>query len=90
MAGDFFGSWSELVCYVCSFVHDSRTLPAEQRDREPLGLALLRYGQLLANRRILGYSAGGFLYAGMFAYIAGTPLSISTITMVDAQEEGVR
>ncbi|WP_083558443.1 multidrug effflux MFS transporter [Syntrophotalea acetylenica] len=50
------------------------TLPAHNRNPEPLGRALLRYVELLKNRRLLGYlGAGGFLYAGMFAYVAGTP-----------------
>jgi len=50
------------------------TLPAQKRNREPLGRALLRYVELLKNRRLLGYlGAGGFLYGGMFAYVAGTP-----------------
>ena len=50
------------------------TLPAQNRNSEPLGRALLRYIELLKNRRLLGYlGAGGFLYAGMFAYVAGTP-----------------
>src|SRR5512133_506433 len=50
------------------------TLPAARRNQESLGRALARYGELLRDRRFLGYaSAGGFFYAGMFAYIAGTP-----------------
>lgn len=50
------------------------TLPVHSRNREPLGKALFRYLELLKNRRLLGYlGAGGFLYAGMFAYVAGTP-----------------
>ncbi|WP_321394763.1 multidrug effflux MFS transporter [uncultured Desulfuromusa sp.] len=50
------------------------TLPVHNRNPEPLGRALLRYVELLKNRRLLGYlGAGGFLYAGMFAYVAGTP-----------------
>jgi len=49
------------------------TLPAHSRNPEPLPRALLRYVELLKNRRLLGYlGAGGFLYAGMFAYVAGT------------------
>ncbi|MDB6174143.1 MAG: drug transporter protein [Chthoniobacteraceae bacterium] len=55
------------------------TLPAERRNHEPLFRALARYGELLLNRRILGYAgAGGFFYAGMFAYIAGTPFAYIT------------
>jgi len=50
------------------------TLPAHSRNTEPLHRALWRYAELLKNRRLLGYlGAGGFLYAGMFAYVAGTP-----------------
>jgi len=50
------------------------TLPVKSRNPEAFGKALLRYVELLKNRRLLGYlGAGGFLYAGMFAYVAGTP-----------------
>ena len=50
------------------------TLPPERRNPEPLGRALLRYVELLGNRRLLGYlGTGGFLYAGMYAYVSGTP-----------------
>ncbi|WP_084691847.1 multidrug effflux MFS transporter [Desulfobacter vibrioformis] len=50
------------------------TLPVQNRNSEPLGRAMLRYVEVLKNRRLLGYlGAGGFLYAGMFAYVAGTP-----------------
>jgi DHA1 family bicyclomycin/chloramphenicol resistance-like MFS transporter len=52
------------------------TLPAARRNQESLGRAMARYGELLRDRRILGYAgAGGFFYAGMFAYIAGTPFA---------------
>ncbi|GLK84708.1 multidrug effflux MFS transporter [Ancylobacter defluvii] len=52
------------------------TLPPAQRNPSPLGRAMLRYGELLRHRRLLGYAgAGGFFYGGMFAYIAGTPFA---------------
>lgn len=52
------------------------TLPAERRSQEPLSKALATYGQLIFDRRLLGYAgAGGFFYAGMFAYVAGTPFA---------------
>jgi MFS transporter, DHA1 family, multidrug resistance protein len=55
------------------------TLPAGRRNREPLGRALVRYGELLRHRRLLGYAgAGGFFYAGIFAYVAGTPFAYIT------------
>lgn len=66
------------------------TLPAERRNREPLGRALLRYFELLTNRRLLGYlGAGGFLYAGMFAYVAGTPFVYISYYHVPAQCYGL-
>ncbi len=66
------------------------TLPVERRSREPLGRALMGYGALLGDRRLLGYAgAGGFFYGGMFAYIAGTPFSYITYHHVPAQLYGL-
>jgi MFS transporter, DHA1 family, multidrug resistance protein len=37
------------------------TLPADRRNREPMGRALMRYGELLRQRPLVGYAgAGGF------------------------------
>jgi MFS transporter, DHA1 family, multidrug resistance protein len=66
------------------------TLPLERRNQEPLGRAIARYGELLGDRRILGYvGAGGFFYAGMFAYIAGTPFAYITYYQVPEQLYGL-
>lgn len=66
------------------------TLQADRRSREPLGRALLRYGELICNRRLVGYAgAGGFFYGGMFAYVAGTPFAYITYHHVPAQLYGV-
>ncbi|SCB11016.1 MFS transporter, DHA1 family, bicyclomycin/chloramphenicol resistance protein [Rhizobium multihospitium] len=52
------------------------TLDIERRNRQPLIHALAGYGSLLADRRLLAYAgAGGFFYAGIYAYIAGTPFA---------------
>ncbi|WP_037154273.1 multidrug effflux MFS transporter [Rhizobium freirei] len=52
------------------------TLSPERRNREPLIRALAGYRSLLADRRLLAYAgAGGFFYAGIYAYIAGTPFA---------------
>jgi DHA1 family bicyclomycin/chloramphenicol resistance-like MFS transporter len=52
------------------------TLDVERRSREPLMRALAGYGSLLTDRRLLAYAgAGGFFYAGIYAYIAGTPFA---------------
>jgi len=66
------------------------TLPATRRNQESLGRALARYGELLRDHRFLGYaSAGGFFYAGMFAYIAGTPFACITYYHVPEQLYGL-
>ncbi|MHC1479235.1 multidrug effflux MFS transporter [Frateuria aurantia] len=50
------------------------TLPPENRHPEPLSKALGGYRDLLRDPRLRAYiGVGGFYYAGMFAYIAGSP-----------------
>lgn len=50
------------------------TLPRERRASGGLGAALADYWGLLTDRHFLGYTlSANFVYAGMFAYIAGTP-----------------
>lgn len=52
------------------------TLAPERRLREPLSRAFATYGGLLRQPRLLGYAGvGGFLYGGIFAYVAGTPFA---------------
>lgn len=44
------------------------TLPREGRNAEPLARAFARYGELIRDRTLLGYTgAVGFFYAGTFA-----------------------
>ncbi len=55
------------------------TLPPERRNREKLGRAFADYRMLLGEPRVIGYiGAGAFFYAGLFAYIAGTPFAYIT------------
>ncbi|GFO67778.1 Bcr/CflA family drug resistance efflux transporter [Geomonas limicola] len=78
-----------IVTFVALFTI-SETLPAERRNHEPLGGAMARYGELLRDRRILGYlGTGGFFYAGMFAYVAGTPFTYITYYHVPEQLYGL-
>ena len=52
------------------------TLPTDRRNRAPLWRALASYGVLVRQRRLMGFAgAGGFFYAGIFAYVAGTPFA---------------
>ena len=66
------------------------TLPAERRNVESLVRAFARYADLLRDRSLVGYAlAGGAYYAGMFAYIAGTPFAYITYHHVPAQAYGL-
>ena len=54
------------------------SLPRERRsDRTPGSAAFAGYAALLGQRRLMGYAAAqaGFFYAGVFAYVAGTPFA---------------
>nr|WP_320012769.1 Bcr/CflA family multidrug efflux MFS transporter [uncultured Desulfobulbus sp.] len=66
------------------------TLPAARRNREHIGRAMIHYFTLLKNRRLLGYvGTGAFLYAGMYAYIAGTPFAYISYYHVPVQKYGI-
>ncbi|GAB6907410.1 Bcr/CflA family multidrug efflux MFS transporter [Desulfosarcina cetonica] len=66
------------------------TLPPERRGRESILRALAGYTALLRHHRLLGYAgAGGFLYGGMYAYVAGTPFAYITYYHVPAQFYGL-
>lgn len=66
------------------------TLPPLRRHDGRLSGAFARYAKLLTERRVLAYAgAGGFFYAGMFAYIAGTPFAYITYHHLPAQYYGL-
>jgi DHA1 family bicyclomycin/chloramphenicol resistance-like MFS transporter len=66
------------------------TLPVARRNQAPLSGVLFQYLGLLTQRRLLAYAgAGAFFYAGMFAYIAGTPFAYITYHHVPAQLYGL-
>ena len=65
------------------------TLPSARRNAEPLALAFARYGELVRRPALLGYAgAVGFLYAGTFAYVAGTPFAYISYHHVSPQLYG--
>jgi DHA1 family bicyclomycin/chloramphenicol resistance-like MFS transporter len=66
------------------------TLPVARRDGRPLANALTGYAALLRDRRLFAYAgAGGFFYAGMFAYIAGSPYAYIVVHHVPPQAYGL-
>ena len=65
------------------------TRPADSIASAGVGHALRVYGELLRDRRFLGYTlSGGFASAGMFAYITGSPQVFITLYGVPAQDYG--
>jgi DHA1 family bicyclomycin/chloramphenicol resistance-like MFS transporter len=78
-----------LCCLLLVLFGLPETLPPEQRTRAGLGQALTTYRRLLADRRFMGYAlAGGFVSAGMFAYISGSPFVIIELYGVAPQHYG--
>jgi DHA1 family bicyclomycin/chloramphenicol resistance-like MFS transporter len=93
-----FGSWQLIFWALAAFGGVTlaalytipETLSTERRNHAPLIGAFRRYGQLLKDRRVLGYaSAGGFFYGGMYAYIAGTPFAYIDYYHVSPQTYGL-
>jgi MFS transporter, DHA1 family, multidrug resistance protein len=63
-----------LLCVALVAFGLPETLPAERRVPAGPGQIMAIYGQLLADRQFVAYSlVGSFVFAGMFAYIAGSP-----------------
>lgn len=66
------------------------TLPQSRRNTQRFGAALAGYAALARSPRLLGFAlAGGFFYAGIFAYIAGTPFAYIEYYHVPAQAYGL-
>ncbi|HMO57405.1 MAG TPA: Bcr/CflA family multidrug efflux MFS transporter [Roseiflexaceae bacterium] len=65
------------------------TLPAEHRSRAGVREVAGVYGRLLLDRHFLGYAlAGGLAFAGMFAYISGSPFVLIELYGVSPQHYG--
>src|SRR5215212_709133 len=78
-----------LICLLMVAFGLPESLPVKRRNRAGVRQALGVYVQLLADRRFLGYAlAGGFLMAGMFAYISGSPFVVIELYGVSPQQYG--
>ncbi|HEU5101710.1 MAG TPA: Bcr/CflA family multidrug efflux MFS transporter [Roseiflexaceae bacterium] len=78
-----------LLCLALVAFGLPESLPVERRNRAGVARALGVYGQLLTDRRFLGYAlAGGFVSAGMFAYISGSPFVVIDLYGVSPQQYG--
>ncbi len=65
------------------------SLPLEQRVQEPLIQSFKTYLQLVRDPRLIGYAvSGGFFYAGVYAFIVGTPFAYIDYYHVSPQAYG--
>jgi len=65
------------------------SLPDSRRTRQPLGAVLQTYGRLLSDWRYMGYVlAGGLVFAGLLAYIAGSPFIFIELYGISPQRFG--
>lgn len=75
------------LCAVWRLLPETR--PADTLVSTGIGPALRVYGELLGDRRFMGYVlSGGFAHAGMFAYITGSPHVFIEVYGVSAQNFG--
>jgi DHA1 family bicyclomycin/chloramphenicol resistance-like MFS transporter len=78
-----------LACLVGVWRYLPETRPANTPASRGIRAALRVYGQILRDRRFIGYAfAGGFAQAGMFAYITGSPHVFIDIYGVPAHHYG--
>lgn len=62
------------------------SLPKERRSAGSLKATLVTFSQLLSDRSFVGYTlVQGFIIAGLFAYIAGSPFALQTIYGLSAK-----
>jgi DHA1 family bicyclomycin/chloramphenicol resistance-like MFS transporter len=66
------------------------SLAPDKRTTHKVGAMVTSYGQLLKNRRFVGYAlCNAFSFGGMFAYIAGSPFVIIELMGVSPQVYGL-
>ncbi|WP_082073206.1 Bcr/CflA family multidrug efflux MFS transporter [Pseudomonas sp. LFM046] len=66
------------------------TLPASRRNNEPLLNSVRAYVALIRSPKLMSYAiAGGFFYAGAYAFIAGTPFAYIDYYQVSPQAYGL-
>ena len=66
------------------------SLPVERRRRQPLGAVLAIYGRLLRDRAYMGYVlSGALIFAGLLAYISGSPFVFIELFHVPPERYGL-
>jgi MFS transporter, DHA1 family, multidrug resistance protein len=77
-----------LLTLVWTLLRES--LPRERRRRQPIGVVLGIYARLARDRAYMGYAlSGALIFAGLLAYIAGSPFVFIEIFHVPPQRFGL-
>lgn len=77
-----------LLTLVWTLLHES--LPRDRRRRQPIGVVLATYGRLARDRAYMGYAlSGALIFAGLLAYIAGSPFVFIEIFHVPPERFGL-
>ena len=85
LLGAYGAAWLTIVI---GFLPES--LPPERRSRQPLGAVLGVYGRLLRDRVYVGYViTGGMIFAGLLAYISGSPFVFIELFGVPPERYGL-
>lgn len=78
-----------VVCLLAVLFRLPESHPADRRIRSGWGEQLRGFGEILTNRMAFGcILSGGFAFAGMFAYISGTPFVYIQYFQVPAEYYG--
>src|SRR5690606_17345100 len=66
------------------------SLPLARRQRQRFGEVMAVYGRLLGDRTYMGYViAGGLVFSGLLAYIAGSPFVFIELFGVSPERYGL-
>jgi len=78
-----------ILCFLGAWLGLAETLDDATRSRADIPTVIARYGILLRDRPYLGYTlTSGAAFAGLFAYIAGSPFVFIRVYRVPPQHYG--
>jgi DHA1 family bicyclomycin/chloramphenicol resistance-like MFS transporter len=79
-----------IVWFVVVIAFLPESLPVARRRRQPIGAVLGVYGHLLRDRTYIGYVlSGALIFAGLLAYISGSPFVFIELFHVTPERYGI-
>ena len=84
-----YAAYGSVVLLVAAFGLEE-SLPVDRRTRQPVAAVLQTYGRLLSDWRYMGYVlSGGLVFAGLLAYISGSPFIFIELYRISPQRFGL-